>query len=194
MRWRSLRKRTPAPMNGARSKLTPIDSHAVTGLMSALAHRDRATAEHSRRVAALCTLSARGLLSTHECYVLEVAALLHDIGKLGVPDLILLKPGPLDETEWSVMRNHEQMGVENRGGGVRIGGFGANRPQPSPVVRGQESRSGPNGGDIPLSARLLSIADAYDAMVSDRPYRKARGRRMRSPSCAAVPARSSIRT
>src|SRR5262249_42023669 len=85
----------------------PIPFHAVTALLSALAYRDAATAEHSRRVADLCVAAADGLLSLAQCYVLEVAALLHDIGKLGVPDAVLLKPGPLNQDEWKVIRKHE---------------------------------------------------------------------------------------
>jgi HD-GYP domain-containing protein (c-di-GMP phosphodiesterase class II) len=90
----------------------PIPFHAVTALMSALAHRDAATAEHSQRVADICIATAKGLMSVNDCFVLEVAAMLHDIGKLGVPDAILLKPGRSTEEEWKVMRTHDQMGVE----------------------------------------------------------------------------------
>src|SRR5262249_59932178 len=87
-----------------------IPFHAVTGLLSALAYRHPDTAEHSRRVADLCVAAANRLLSQSECYVLEVASLLHDIGKLGVPDAVLLKPGPLTEDEWKVIRRHERIG------------------------------------------------------------------------------------
>src|SRR5204863_9511447 len=90
----------------------PIPFHAVTALMSALAHRDAATAEHCNRVADLCVCTAKGLMSVADCFLLEVAAMLHDIGKLGVPDAILLKPGKLTEEEWMIMRTHDQMGVE----------------------------------------------------------------------------------
>ena len=71
----------------------PIPFPAVTALISALAYRDSATAEHSRRVADLCALVAEGIVSASDCYVIEIGALLHDIGKIGVPDHILLKPG-----------------------------------------------------------------------------------------------------
>jgi putative nucleotidyltransferase with HDIG domain len=148
--------------------------------MSALAYRDALTAEHSRRVADLCVMLARGLMSERDCYVLEVAALLHDIGKLGVPDSILLKPGPLTPAEWCVMSAHDRIGVE-----IIRAAFSSNelaeiigchhlrfdgsspdeRNPPAPVCAGK---------DIPLRARILTIADAYDAMVSDRIYRKGR--------------------
>src|SRR5205823_2390774 len=95
-----------------RSSTDPISFRAVAALMSALAQRDKGTAAHSRRVADLCVAAAQGLMSVSDCFILEAAALLHDIGKLGVPDSILLKPGPLTEDEWRVMRMHERLGAE----------------------------------------------------------------------------------
>src|SRR5688500_15338459 len=151
----------------------PIPFHAVTALMSALGHRDIATAEHSQRVADYCVATAKGLMSVNDCFLLEVAAMLHDIGKLGVPDAILLKPGRLTEDEWKVMRTHDQMGVE-----IISAAFASDAL--SDIVRthhawfsGNPENPGlPLGRDIPLGARILTIADAYDAMVSDRPYHR----------------------
>ena len=155
----------------------PIPFHAVTALMSALAHRDAATAEHSQRVADICVSTAKGLMSVNDSFLLEVAAMLHDIGKLGVPDAILLKPGRLTEEEWKVMRTHDQMGVE-----IISAAFASEAL--SDIVRthhawfsGNPENPGlPTGRDIPLGARILTIADAYDAMVSDRPYHKPKNR------------------
>jgi diguanylate cyclase (GGDEF)-like protein/PAS domain S-box-containing protein len=155
----------------------PIPFHAVTALSSALAFRDPLTAEHSRRVADLCVLTARGLMPERECYVLEVAALLHDIGKLGVPDAILLKPGPLTPEEWKVMSTHDRIGVE-----IITAAFSS--AELTEIVRTHHSWYGgnprdpslPRGTDIPLPARILTISDAFDAMVSDRVYRKGRTR------------------
>ncbi|MDH3583712.1 MAG: diguanylate cyclase, partial [Phycisphaerae bacterium] len=154
---------------------TAIPFHAVSALMSALSHRDPETAAHSRRVADLCIMSAEDLMSTSDCFVLEIAALLHDIGKIGVPDAILLKPGPLDEEEWKVMESHDLMGIE-------IINAAFNSIELTNIVRyhhayfdGQaREESLPSGHDIPLRARILSIADAYDAITSDRVYRKGR--------------------
>ncbi len=156
----------------------PIPFHAVTALMSALAHRDTATAEHSQRVADLCIATAKGLMSVNDCFVLEVAALLHDIGKLGVPDAILLKPGPLSEEEWKVMRTHDQMGVE-----IISAAFGS--VGLTEIVRAHHAWFGgnpenpglPTQNEIPLGARILTIADAYDAMVSERPYHRPKNRK-----------------
>jgi diguanylate cyclase (GGDEF)-like protein/putative nucleotidyltransferase with HDIG domain/PAS domain S-box-containing protein len=152
----------------------PIPYHSVTALCAALSFRDPLTAEHSRRVADLALLLARGRLSERDCYVLEVAALLHDIGKLGVPEAVLLKPGPLTEDEWKVMGGHENIGVE-----ILHAAFSS--PELTAIVANQhawfagaESSKLPSGEDIPLGARILAIADAYDAMTSDRAYRKGR--------------------
>jgi len=152
-----------------------IPFHAVTALFSALAYRHADTAEHSRRVADFCVAAANGLMSQSDCYILEVAALLHDIGKLGVPDAVLLKPGPLNKEEWRVIRTHEGIGEE-----IITAAFTS--PKLSSIIRNHHcwyegSPHDPNlprGQDIPLGARILSIADAYDAMVSDRVYRKGR--------------------
>ena len=168
----------PAPTAPpAATPSSPIPFRAVTALMSVLAHRDKATAAHSNRVADLCVSTAAGLLNPAQSFVLEVAALLHDIGKLGVPDSILLKPGPLTDDEWSLMRKHDRMGAE-----IIQSAFDCE--DLTKIVRthhawfgGTPSNRGmPSGADIPLAARILTIADAYDAMVSDRPYRRGCGR------------------
>jgi diguanylate cyclase (GGDEF)-like protein/putative nucleotidyltransferase with HDIG domain len=148
---------------------------AVTALISALCYRDVRTAEHSRRVADLCVMAAEGQMSMTDCYVLEIGALLHDIGKIGVPDNVLLKPAALTREEWQIMERHDRIGIE-----IIRASF--NSPQLSQIVENHHAFFGigarheglPTGADIPISARLLSIADAYDAMVSDRVYRKGR--------------------
>lgn len=152
-----------------------IPFRAVTGLLSALAYRHAETAEHSRRVADLCVATATRLMSVSECYELEVAAMLHDIGKLGVPDAVLLKSGPLTPEEWKVIRSHERIGEE-----IISAAFSSESL--SRIITCHHCHFGgtphnpelPRGKDIPLGSRILTIADAYDAMVSDRVYRKGR--------------------
>ena len=152
-----------------------VSIQAVNALMAALIFRDPITAEHSRRVADLCVLAARGQMSEEQIYVLEVAALLHDIGKLGVPDSILMKPGPLSKEERRIMSTHDRIGVE-----ILRDAF--SQQELSDIVGNSHAwfRGNPNepdlptGEDIPFGARILTIADAYDAMTSDRVYRKAR--------------------
>ena len=160
---------------GANDIENSIPYPAVVSLLSALAYRDADTAAHSTRVAELCAATARGLMSVKDAYVLEIAALLHDIGKIGVPDAILLKPGPLTSEEWRVMQHHDQIGVE-------IVASSFPHPQLVEIVRfhhttfaGNADAPGmPAGKDIPLGARIVTIVDSYDAMVSDRVYRKGR--------------------
>jgi hypothetical protein len=116
---------------------------------------------------------AEGLISCSESYVLENAALLHDIGKIGVPDNILLKPGPLTKEEWAVMRCHDEISVE-----IIRSTFACD--ELTEIVNSHHSWFGgkdddpglPVGEYIPLGARILSIADSFDAMVSDRVYRR----------------------
>jgi diguanylate cyclase (GGDEF)-like protein/PAS domain S-box-containing protein len=153
----------------------PISYHAVASLHAALAYRDADTALHSQRVAEMSVSLGRDLMTVSQLYVLEISALLHDIGKVGVPDSILLKPGKLDVEEWKVMEAHARMGVE-----IVESSFDS-KPL-SDIVRYHHYRydgtntpaGGPIGKDIPIGARIVCIVDAYDAMVSNRVYRKGR--------------------
>ncbi len=152
-----------------------IPYQAVTALVTALSYRDANTAEHSRRVADLCVRVSDGLFDPAHTYVLEIAALLHDIGKIGVPDDILLKPGPLTHDEWQLMGRHDRIGAE-----IIASAFEC--PALSEIISNHHAFYGGSGRDphlpvgenIPLGARFLTIADSYDAMVSDRVYRKGR--------------------
>lgn len=165
-------------VDSAKAKQTdeqPISYHAVASLHAALAYRDADTALHSQRVAELAVALGRGMMSVGELYVLEIAGILHDIGKVGVPDSILLKPGKLDDEEWKVMEAHARMGVE-------IVESSFDSTQLSDIVRFHHYRydgtntppGAPIGKDIPLGARIVCIVDAFDAMVSNRVYRKGR--------------------
>jgi HD-GYP domain-containing protein (c-di-GMP phosphodiesterase class II) len=110
-------------------------------------------------------------LASDHC--LRYGFLLHDVGKVGVPEAILNKPGPLDEDEWLIMRMHPEMGVQ------MVSGINSLHPAVE-VIRSHHERwdgrgypSGLAGEEIPLSARVFSVCDAFDAMTSDRPYRRA---------------------
>ncbi len=153
---------------------THIPFPAVTALISALGYRDPDTASHSRRVADLCVDVAQGLMSMSNCYVLETAALLHDIGKIGMPDAILRKPGKLTDEEWALMHKHERIGLE-----IIRASFASE--ELSLIVEnyrrhfdGRDENLGPVGTHIPLGARILAVADAFDSMVTPRSYRPAR--------------------
>jgi two-component system response regulator RpfG len=138
--------------------------------------RDEDTGYHLVRMARYSCLIGGALgLTQEEAETVELAAPLHDIGKIGIPDHILLKAGRLDEAEWQLMRQHAVLGHEILKGSaskyVRMGAL---------IALGHHEKydgSGyPNGlvGDhIPLSARIVAVADVYDALTSIRPYKKA---------------------
>lgn len=146
---------------------------ALTALVSALDAREHDTELHSWRVRAYALrIAERMKLAVADRRVIEQAALLHDIGKIGVPDHILLKPGPLTETEWGVMRRHPEIGH-------RILASVPSLEETSTVVLthhehydGSGYPKGIKGDQIPLGARVFAVADAYDALTSSRPYRE----------------------
>jgi diguanylate cyclase (GGDEF)-like protein/PAS domain S-box-containing protein len=154
-----------------------IPFQAVSALQSAMSFRDQPTAAHCRRVADLCVATAEGLLSMRECYTLEIAALLHDIGKISVPDVILQNSGQLTELERSVMNRARQAGVQ-----MIKASFGSDALADIVAQLGDwfDQSRGVNGTPVParpgISARILAIADAYDSMTSSTTYRRRRTR------------------
>jgi diguanylate cyclase (GGDEF)-like protein/putative nucleotidyltransferase with HDIG domain len=170
-----------ARMNGGgRTESQPVSldrvlpSHTIAGLAEALLERDRYTGEHSEHVAELATHVARAAgLDEREIERVRGAALLHDIGKVGIPDDVLRKGSDLTEPEWRTMREHPVIGERI----VRtIPGLGP----VARIVRHEHERwdgagypDGLSGGEIPIGARIVLACDAYHAMTSDRPYREA---------------------
>lgn len=144
-------------------------------LCSALDMRDRVTQGHSQRVAGLSLAVAQQLgIDGEELVDIERGAILHDIGKITLPDEILSKPGPLTAEEWERMRRHPESGYCM----VKDVPF---LRKASEIVRTHHERydgsgypEGLKGGEIPLGARIFAVVDAYDAITSDRPYRRAR--------------------
>jgi response regulator RpfG family c-di-GMP phosphodiesterase len=150
-------------------------SNLLDGLVSALDLRDSETQWHSRRVGRYARRLARELgIEGRELDDVERGATLHDIGKIGVRDAVLLKPGPLDEKEWAEMRRHPALGYEILKG---IGFLERARQIP---LHHQERWDGAGypqglkGEDICIGARIFAVVDTYDAITSDRPYRKCR--------------------
>ncbi len=151
------------------------DMHAALAeaLASALDAREHETGQHSKRVACHTLVLARRF--TAEPQVLRQVywgALLHDIGKIGIADTILLKAGPLTPEEWQVMRSHPEIGH-------RILAAVPGMAQAAEIVLAHEERFDGSGyprrlagAAIPLWARLFAVIDTLDAMTSDRPYRK----------------------
>jgi HD-GYP domain-containing protein (c-di-GMP phosphodiesterase class II) len=149
----------------------------VDVLADVLGLRDGTTGDHSDRVADIAErLGERLGLDPRELRDLDYAARVHDIGKVGVPDTVLQKPGPLDPHERAVVESHSVLGADLV---ARIPGLG----RVARIVRHHHERfdgsgypDGLRGRDIPLAARILAVADAYAAMTEDRPYRRARPR------------------
>ena len=153
------------------------DAHLATvlNLAEALDVRDTGTAQHSQTVGHYSKLMARELsLAPHRVERLRIAGVLHDIGKIGVPDAILRKPGKLTDEEWEHMRRHPETGARILGGSglddIREWVL-AHHERPD----GRGYPRGLKGSAIPLEARILAVADAYEAMTADRVYRKALG-------------------
>jgi len=146
----------------------------IEAFAKAIEARDRYTSGHSERVTAytLALAAVSGLdAATRE--VVRRGGRLHDIGKVGIPDGLLQKPGPLDPAERTLIQNHVTIGYQ------MLSGVSFLR-EALPIVRGHHERwdgggypDGLAGDEIPLHARLLAVADAYDAITSDRPYRLA---------------------
>ena len=146
----------------------------VQALMIASAARDGVTGAHAHRMVPLAqAIGHRLKLTQEELHLLRLSAIVHDVGKIGIPDAILNKPGPLSEQEWSIMRRHPEIGQQ------MLEEMGDAFAHLARVVVAHHERwdgtgypHGIAGERIPLSARILSVVDAYDAMTSLRPYHK----------------------
>jgi response regulator RpfG family c-di-GMP phosphodiesterase len=151
------------------------DSYRATlkALTAALEARDHETHGHSERVVTFSLRLGRELgLDREQLTSLEFGALLHDIGKLGVPDAILRKPAPLTENEWDKMRQHPQYGQQILMGIDFLEGAGRVVAQHHEKWDGSGYPLGLQGEAIDLNARIFQVADAFDAITSNRVYRQ----------------------
>jgi HD-GYP domain-containing protein (c-di-GMP phosphodiesterase class II) len=161
-------------LDEAHQELSRAYDHTLEGWARTLELRDDETQGHSLRVTKLSVELARALgVAEEEIDHIRRGALLHDIGKIGIPDRILLKPGPLDADEWAEMHCHPE--------------YARNLLQPVPFLRpaldipychhekwdGTGYPRGLGGVEIPLAARIFAVVDVWDALISDRPYRPA---------------------
>lgn len=146
----------------------------VTSLAGAIDAKDPYTKGHSTSVSRYAEALARAVnLPEHEVERIKIGALLHDVGKIGIPESVLKKPGKLDDDEWEIMKQHPTIGAE------KVLAPNEALRDLIPIVKYHHERLDGKGypeqlkgNQIPLAARIVSVADAYHALVSDRPYRK----------------------
>lgn len=146
----------------------------VTSLAGAIDAKDPYTKGHSTSVSRYAEALARAVnLPEHEVERIKIGALLHDVGKIGIPESVLKKPGKLDDDEWEIMKQHPTIGAE------KVLAPNEALRDLIPIVKYHHERLDGKGypeqlkgNEIPLAARIVSVADAYHALVSDRPYRK----------------------
>ena len=149
-------------------------SEIATSLAGAIDAKDPYTKGHSTSVSKFSEALARAInLPEGEVERIKLGALLHDVGKIGIPESVLKKEGPLSDDEWAIMKQHPVIGAEK-----------VLMPNPSlrdliPIVKYHHERidgkgypEGLKNGDIPLAAKIVAIADTYHALISDRPYRR----------------------
>ncbi|MFW6368732.1 MAG: HD domain-containing phosphohydrolase [Spirochaetota bacterium] len=163
-------------LRDALDRIEETYTQTILALGSALEMRDVETQAHSQRVSGYTIAICRklGMNDKDRLTAIERGAFLHDIGKIGVPDRILNKPAALTEDEWVVMRTHPTIGVK------LLEGIEFLRDSVS-LVRSHHERwdgagypDGLSGTDIPIESRVFAVADALDAITSDRPYRARR--------------------
>lgn len=146
----------------------------VECITSALDARDPYTGNHSRRVSDMaCDL--RHVLGMPEDITREIhiAGHLHDIGKIGIPDKVLLKPGRLNDEEWELMKQHSKIGADILAGAPKFARIAAIILHHHERFDGKGYPFGAKGEEIPLGSRIIAVCDSIDAMASSRAYRGA---------------------
>jgi diguanylate cyclase (GGDEF)-like protein/putative nucleotidyltransferase with HDIG domain len=146
---------------------------AVLVLAETLDLRDSGTSSHSQTVGRLAALIAKALgFDDARVERIRLAGILHDIGKIGIPDWILHKPGPLDEAEWAEVRKHPEMGARIVAS-AKLDDISEWILYHHERVDGSGYPSGLPGARIPIEAKILAVADAYEAMTAERVYKRA---------------------
>jgi putative nucleotidyltransferase with HDIG domain len=164
--------RKPRPPRVAPAEPLDAVDACISDLIARLFEKDQITGEHSRAVSSWCSRLARNLgLSSTETALVRRGGLLHDIGKVGTPEEILNAPRKLTEAEWAIMQRHTTDGAEIVADMPILEAF-------LPAIRSHHERldgqgypDGLRAEQIPLSARIVSVADCFNAMIGRRPYR-----------------------
>jgi two-component system response regulator RpfG len=158
----------------ATQQILAREQETLLRLARAGEYRDEHTGNHVMRIAKFCRLLAQSLgLPKPECDAIELASPMHDIGKIGIPDYILLKPGKLTPSEFAVMRGHSRLGYEilcdSQSIYIQLGAIIALYHHEK--FDGSGYPDGLRGEAIPLPARIVAVADVFDALTSFRPYK-----------------------
>jgi diguanylate cyclase (GGDEF)-like protein len=149
----------------------------LESMVTAVDNKDRYTRRHSEQVTELALVLGNALgLSEGTLRILRAGGLLHDVGKIGIPDRILRKPGPLTPEEWAIVKGHPSMGETLIRTMPDLSDIQALVASHHECFDGTGYPRGLSGRDIPLLARILTVADSFSAMIADRPYRKALSR------------------
>ena len=174
--WTARLARRPARDPAAARAANGNSMARVIEIAEELDLRDEGTARHCRTVARYAESIARELdLADDVVEAVRLAGLLHDVGKIGIPGVIVAKPGPLSAEEWAEMQNHPRIGA----GILEDAGLEDIRDWILAHHERPDGRGYPRGlsdDEIPLEAKILAVADAYEAMTNDRCYRRSIGR------------------
>jgi HD-GYP domain-containing protein (c-di-GMP phosphodiesterase class II) len=146
----------------------------VKALAAAIDGKDPYTRGHSERVSRFSIATAQGLgLSEDETEKLRVSALLHDVGKIGIDDSVLKKPAALTDEEFEIMKTHPQKGFKIMSQIPAMRDFLPGMYMHHEMINGEGYPQGLSGDEIPMQARIVSVADTFDAMTTERPYQRA---------------------
>jgi putative two-component system response regulator len=157
-------------------ELEETQLEVIDRLVMAAEYRDKETGNHIKRMSKYCEVMGKGIgLSEKECGILSLASTMHDVGKIGIPDSILLKPGRLTRHETEIMRTHTSIGSR------LLAGSHSSLLQTAEVIarthhenwNGEGYPDGLKGEETPLYGRITCICDVFDALISERPYKSA---------------------
>ena len=157
-------------------KLFEIASHrneTIKTIVSTLHEKNPREEAHSKRVSEICiSIGTKLGMKSDEIALLKAISNLHDIGKIAIDDSILNKKGPLDEKEWEQIKKHPEIGYRILSSSPEYADIAQDILSHHERYDGKGYPRGLSGGDIPIRARIITIADSYDAMISERPYRR----------------------
>lgn len=157
-------------------KLFEISSHrneTIKTILNTLHEKNPREENHSKRVSLICKKIGHALnMSREELKLLEAISNLHDIGKIAIDDAILNKPGKLDDREWEMIKKHPEIGYRILSSSPEYSEIALDILSHHERYDGKGYPRGIKGEEIPIRARIITVADSYDAMVSERPYRK----------------------